>query len=124
MLSLPIATELCARALAHGGFTYRVADAQYPTEGYAVAIPGHERQLRAMTPDAIAGYMTERRNVFDSAGHCLGAWYNAEADLWYLDVSIVVPTHRQALAEGRRNQQIAVYDLARGESIEVPWEGV
>lgn len=118
MLSLPIATQLYARALANGGFTYRVADGAYPTDGFAVAIQGHERQFRRnFSPEAIALYMQERRNVFDSAGHCLGAWCND--GLWYLDVSIVLPTYRQALEEGRRNMQIAVYDLARGESINV-----
>lgn len=123
MFSLPIAKELHARALANGGFTYRVADGTYPTDGFAVAIPGHERQfLRNFGPEAIADYMRERRNVFDSAGHCLGCWLHD--GLWYLDVSIVLPTYRQALAEGRRNLQIAVYDLGRGETIEVPWEGV
>lgn len=121
MFNLPLATKLWALAKLNGGFTYRVADGAHPTEGFAVAIPGHERQLRNFTPEAIALYMQERRNVFDSAGHCLGCWFHN--GLWYLDVSIVLPTYRQALAEGRRNMQIAIYDLAKGEALDVPSEG-
>lgn len=124
MFSLPRATELCARALANGGFTFRVADAVYPAEGYAVAIPGHERLYKQLTPGIIQDYMAEHAESFTHAGHCLGAWFNPESGTWYLDVSIVFPYYSQALAEGRRNQQIAVYDLGLGASIEVPWEGV
>jgi hypothetical protein len=122
MFPVPIATALCARALANGGFTFRIADATYPTEGYAVALPGHEQQLRELTPGAIADYMTQHAAAFDSAGHCLGAWFNAEAGLWYLDISIVVPTYRAAIALGRQHMQIAVYDLALGQSLDVPFD--
>jgi hypothetical protein len=114
---------LAARARAAGGFTFRPSTSEFPTEGYAVAISkAYERTGPGdLTSFALAVYLAEHKvyldcaNVVHNGAACLGAWhYDGQ---WYLDISIVVPTLAQALQLGRENNQIAVYDLARGESI-------
>lgn len=119
MFSLPIATALCARALAHGGFTYRVADAAHPTQGYVVSIAGRERRHSVLSPSVIAQFMDDNSDAFMCHEACVGAWYNSATQLWYLDVSAVVPTYLEAQMLGRINLQEAIFDLLADEALPV-----
>lgn len=116
MFSLPIAAQLCARALANGGFTYRVADAAHPTEGYVVSVAGRERRHSVLSPHAIAEFMDDNADAFICHEACVGAWFNPDNQTWYLDVSAVVPTYTEAQRLGRINLQEAIFDLAQGKA--------
>lgn len=119
---------LAERAERDGGFTYRLADARFPAAGFAVSPDkGPERVLRhAPTAEDLLGFLSDNWDVIQAAqvvfrgGVCLGAW-KCGPDRWCLDISIVVSTLDEALTLGRANAQLAVYDLAAGESIAVPY---
>lgn len=118
-----VADFLYARALAAGGFTYCTRTGTFPAQGYAVAVSkAYERKLDTLSPEAIAEFYNEHARQCEGVNHvyapgtaCLGAWYH-EGE-WYLDLSIVHPDRDTAIALGAARQQLAVYDLALGESI-------
>lgn len=118
-----IAEFLASRAQAAGGFTYCTRTGTFPREGYAVAISkAYERKLTDLSPEAIAEFYNEYalqcdgvNAVYAPASACLGAWFHEGT--WYLDLSIVHPERDTAIKLGAARQQLAVYDLANGESI-------
>lgn len=117
-----VAQFLAVVARANGGFTYRVHDGMFPKTGFAVALAkAYERTGPGDLQDHhVADYYADHVRTLDAAREvygnvCLGAWhYDGQ---WYLDISVVCDSLAQALAWGRENNQIAVYDLATGESI-------
>lgn len=118
-----VAEFLAARAQAAGGFTYCTRTGTFPHEGFAVALSRtFERKLDVLTPEAIAEYFVDNERtceganaVYEPGSACLGVW--CHEGTWYLDVSVVVPERGWALRLGAERGQLAVYDLANGESI-------
>lgn len=107
------------------GCTYRLADAVYPTHGYAVSPDKRPESVLRRPPTAadLLGFLSDNwrtitaaQQVFDN-GVCLGCW--RDGDRWVLDISIVVRDLDEAMEVGRANDQKAVWDLAGGESIAI-----
>lgn len=119
--------QLCNKAVECGGFTYRIKDGAYPTTGFVVSVAGPERKLAGISSTAIDAFVRDNRQTFEAAnivfrgGACLGAWWNKGDARWYLDLSIVVPTLDEALALGRLNGQLAVFNLDDGQSVAIPY---
>lgn len=121
-----LATNLAVRAHTHGGFTFRTSDGGYPDKGFAVAVAkGPERIIeRTLAAADIAGFIEEQKDVIRAGnavfngGVCIGAW--KDGNLWYLDLSIVCESYEEALAVGRQNHQLAIYDLEAAASIAIP----
>ena len=101
-----------------GGFTFRWSDAEFPSAGFAVGIPGFEHQTAYLTPQSIWDYVlrTDVSAALNADAHrCLGTWRNG--DTWYLDVSEVYANLASAIDAARKGNQRAVYDLAEGLTI-------
>lgn len=112
-----VAINLATRAVAQGGFTWRTADGEFPSKGFAVSVKGPERILDGLSALDIVAFGHEHAQliaagnlVFDR-GVCIGAWYNQATKKWHLDLSVVVKTLDEAMVLGRQNAQLAVYDL-------------
>lgn len=90
------------------------------SSGYAVSLPGHERKLQrykggVIARNFIAWYAEQKRAELAVPGRYLGAWID-EGDL-YLDITEVHAEFAEAVRLGYERNQLAIYDLGRGEEI-------
>jgi hypothetical protein len=120
-------TDLFRRA-EDGGFTYSPATHEYAEKGYAVS-PYPERtrviQTKDFTPHDIARYREDNKDLLAKPDHKMGAWREKDGDkdqIW-MDVSIVSGSRSAAAAVGRKFNQVAMYDLAKGETIDLGGTG-
>ena len=75
-------------------------------------------------PPAIAlAFIRQNRDLLDDPRTIIGAWYNAEEDTTYLDVTVVLSEENAAVQLGERYNQIAIYGLEREEKIELGGTG-
>jgi hypothetical protein len=112
--------DLADQANENGGFTYNPTADTMPETGFAVSIFKNlevkldHNQLSAFD---IVNYMTRNMTTLKNTSACLGGWKNEGR--WYLDISVVVGTKAEALTLAKENNQLAIFDLGRGESIAV-----
>ena len=97
---------------ANGGISLD-ANGNAPKTGFMVSLMGTEMQLAMDT-----------RGIEDAVDfmhrHCpkdkyFGAW--VDGDTLYLDQSVNIQDREVAIAFGKANEQIAIYDVEKGESI-------
>jgi DNA topoisomerase-1 len=113
--------DLAGAVFSNGGFTYDPIGDQFPTEGVAVAVPGHsviltEDAFRADAATAIADYLRQMRadGVEDLM---IGGWHDKEHGEVVLDRVEVVETRDEAMRLGADRGEQAVFDLATLEEI-------
>lgn len=116
-----VISELASHLAHDGGFTYQPAMEDSPKTGFDVSISKeHERVFKGHEIDAkaIQDYMDERKDLFenDPTAH-FGAWYDAEADKVYLDVSHIFQDKDQAIKLAQQHGQEGIYDLGAGKTI-------
>lgn len=114
------ASWLIRNVRANGGITCDPVRRLIVNSGYAVSLPGNEfvcddRDLEYR----VLSYLRDRYHIWLLADHYFGAWYVADQNVWYLDVTIVVPDRATAMNIGRMGNQIAIYHLDSGETIKV-----
>ena len=63
-----------------------------------------------------AGPLVEAAKQFGYEPY-LGAWYNEQDRLWYLDVSVRACSVHSALTLAKRGKQKAIFDVSRNETI-------
>lgn len=102
--------ELATRPENAQGFTVRLLDLSRVTTGYAVA---YEATQDSHTRDEIARCIEHAR---EHAG-IVGGWLNEQDGKWYWDSTAVYNDRAEAIAAGRRENQIAIYDLDNDEVI-------
>jgi hypothetical protein len=108
----------------NGGASYSLVDGTAPISGYMVSLAGYEQKIpeRVIGDLQIIRYMREnvpnaqRLNV--SNLH-IGTWYNVDDGFTYVDLSINVADRGTALQIARTNKQLAIYDVAKRETIAV-----
>ena len=94
------------------GFTVAKDTLQPVVKGYSVAL---EATQNSFGNDGLA-------NVLDYAGtdsrvNAIGGWYNSDNGQFYFDATVVVNDLDEALELGRRNHQIAIFDITNGKEI-------
>jgi hypothetical protein len=120
--------DLQAEIKGKGGFTYNPRTGKVlevgKDKGFAVAVPGTERSLgkgdmskrefQSAVADVIMSRQTEITN-----GAVVGGWYSPDRDQYVVELThILDPSKRDAaIAEGKRRNQEAIFDLATGETI-------
>src|SRR6266852_6124071 len=62
-------------------------------------------------------FLGQNQDLLSDPRNTVGIWYNEDDDTTYLDVTTTLPDREQAITHGRRYNQIAIYDLLRGEEI-------
>jgi hypothetical protein len=115
-----------------GGATYNIVTGDSPTSGYASSMQGHEKVINL--PDTWASMTADERGMYikqhildfivtngtqlETAWDYIGAWTH-EGSI-YLDVTRVFDDLYDAVLFGILNNQKAIYDFNRKESIEIP----
>lgn len=105
-----------------GGFTYHAVTGEQPTTGFALSI---HRDREAVMDDsqatvvALARYAAKNWGLLKESGNFIGGWHNPDDGKVYLDVSTVVETAEEADRLARAADQIAYFDLVKGQSIKI-----
>jgi hypothetical protein len=101
------------------GFTVEERTGHRPSSGFVSAVPGAEQPIPAaeFTPRHIADYRRQHAALLAQPGNHLGAWYDSDTDIIYLDVSRVFSDRQEALDFARSSDQLAIFDLSTFEEI-------
>lgn len=88
------------------GFTFDAETLKPVTAGYSVAL---EATQNSFGRDGLA-------NVIMYAGdhpevNAIGGWYDRESGRTYYDATVIVDNLKDAIELGRKNHQIAIFDL-------------
>ena len=87
-------------------------EGQFITSGYMCAKAENEMIIsEELTCNHILGYMAKYAADLQKANANLGAWYNTEDGKTYLDTSYRFETLEEAIAFGKANNQLAIFDL-------------
>ena len=96
----------------NGGATYNPMGGRYITSGYMCAKAENEMIIsEELTVNHILSYMNKYAADLQKSNANLGAWYNTEDGKTYLDTSYRFETLEEAIAFGKANNQLAVFDL-------------
>lgn len=111
-----IISALAAVAAANPeGYTVNAATLQPVKSGYAVALEITQNSFGPEGREKVVDVIDEIRakNPLEFAGCTLafGGWYDKESGLYYYDATVIVDDQKKALELGRRNKQIAIFDL-------------
>jgi len=101
----------------NGGATWHPAR-PVPADGYMVSVPGHEETVPAsqFSSLTLTAYEDARWDtVLNSENLYFGAWI--DEGLVYLDLSLHTSSRDEAKVFGRLGGQLAIYEIATGESI-------
>lgn len=118
----PLLTALAdALTVPDGGFTVDLRTGEHVTDGYAVSVhPECERVLTdSVSTDDLRQYLADHAATLELPSRVLGGWRDPVTGSAFLDVSIVLGEQRQALSVAREHDQLAIFDIARGESIDL-----
>jgi hypothetical protein len=105
-----------------GGFTYQPIDHRTPKTGYPVSIyPERSFAVKGedLTPEVVAEYALRNVDILGEPGNFTGGWHDPKTDIVYLDCTVVANTPEEAKALCLKHDQIAYFDLANGQSVEV-----
>jgi hypothetical protein len=106
--------------LVHGGSTVKISDpGAIIDSGWAVSLPDAECivPLADFGPDAVKTYVREHAEQISAPGVHLGAWLDTKTSLVYLDLSAIVEDRLTAEIIGVQNEQLAIFNLATGETV-------
>lgn len=108
--------------LPDGGFTYNPVTGEQPTTGFALSV--HPERAAVMNDQqadviALAEFAVKNWDLLSQDGNFIGGWHDPDDGKVYLDVSTVVKTAEEAERLGRDANQIAYFDLVKGQSIKI-----
>lgn len=105
-----------------GGFTYSPSHRNSPKEGYSVSPypkQSFAKPLKDLTVDDIAEYTIKNAALLNKKGHHIGGWHDTDTGMVFLDISVVVKTPKEAKSLSEKHDQIAYFDLKKGETVYV-----
>ena len=86
------------------------------SKGYIVSIKGQEVKVDKNDIENIKKEIEKKREfIKDKKGLYVGLWVDSE--IMYIDVSIHIVNYLKALEVARNNEQLAIYDLQKNDSI-------
>jgi hypothetical protein len=105
------------------------------TNGFAFSpYKNREAVLDSVDAKSIDSFLSKNEDLLFQDGHFLGGWRNADDGKFYLDISVVDPNKFRALERALKNDQIAIFDLTKGEELKTvdtlksqlkaEWDGV
>ena len=104
--------NLVNHIIKNGGATYNLMGGKFITSGYMCAKAENEMIIsEELTCNHILGYMARYAADLQKDNANLGAWYNSEDGKTYLDTSYRFETLEEAIAFGKANNQLAIFDL-------------
>ena len=96
------------------GFTVNAATLQPVKTGYAVAVADTQNSFGLKGLANVVKYVSEHPEI-----NAFGGWYNSENNMFYFDATVIVDDLATAIELGRINKQIAIFDLTKGEPIDL-----
>lgn len=96
------------------GFTVNAATLQPVTNGYAVAVADTQNSFGLEGLANVVKYVSDHPEIT-----AFGGWYNSKNNKFYFDATVIVDDLSAALELGRINKQLAIFDLAKGKSIDL-----
>jgi ribosomal protein S18 acetylase RimI-like enzyme len=114
-----IAENTIQHLMRDGGYTVN-AHRSVPKQGWMVSLPGHEQQYASVpdvTPTGVQRYIDQHEKVLKQNDHYIGGWVDKTSGKTYLDTSKRINDRDAAIAEGRRNKQLAIYNIGSGEEV-------
>jgi hypothetical protein len=118
--------ELKEKAVKSGGFTYnpvRWKDREPPKNGFALSVRKDTEKVvdlsakRDELRKQLKQYIHEHRADIKAQGNFLGGWI--DNGKLYLDISKVVGERQKAIELAQKADQLAIFDLGKGETIDV-----
>lgn len=100
------------------GFTRAIPSGEVPTDGFMVALLGHEQTFTTEEFEVthLVRYVADKFEVLTGPGEVyLGAWVSD--GLVYLDVSECIADRAEALTLAALRTQLAVWDVVKGEEV-------
>ena len=117
--NLVLSSVAAIAAINPDGFTVNAATLQPVTSGYAVALKRTQNSFGAEGLAKVANVIEELQASGNLNGRILafGGWYDSESGLFYYDATVIYQDREKAIAAGRANEQIAIFDLSNLEEI-------
>lgn len=106
-----LTSVLAIAATNPSGFTVSLSDLSTPAAGYAVAAAETQNSFG---PSGLADVLILAPAL---GAQFVGGWLDEETGKFYFDATFVVDDLETAKELGRRNGQLAIFDLANGEEI-------
>lgn len=111
------AKQLFQLAKKDGGFSYNPASKVLnPTTGFMVSLVGHETTFKLTQTEAITEEIQSLLEVA-SNGFFVGAWFDDETGLLYLDLSERFECPTMARKVGKERKQKAIWDCCAFKEI-------
>lgn len=115
------ANDLAERVQApDGGFTIDPRTEKDVDSGFAVAIyPDRSREIphTDVTGTTIKDYAKSNEDLLTESGNMMGGWHDPDSGSVWLDVSRVTSDKTEAISLAKEHNQIAIFDLGSGSSI-------
>lgn len=87
------------------GFTFSLKTGTLSTHGYAVALAATQNSFGEEGLLNVVSYAIEHDI------ECIGAWLDTESGLCYYDATVICDNLEDAIALGKANGQLAIFDL-------------
>jgi fructokinase len=95
------------------GFTVNAQTLQPITKGYAVALADTQNSHDTAGLLSVIDYAQNHADTVNA----IGGWLDTESNKFYFDATVICDDLETALILGRRNNQIAIFDLEKMEEI-------
>jgi len=110
-----IIAEVVALHTRHGGATYSCYFGNLSGQKlYAVSLfpeLGQKLTGTAVTTGTLRAFLAERQTLLKDPRCNVGTWYDDESKCTYLDISATLSDKAQAVALGKKYNQISIFDL-------------
>jgi hypothetical protein len=112
--------EFVAAIIKNGGATYNLAMGDTAHKGYMVSKKGFEMKFppEKNVKQAVIQFMEAYGFELYDAENYMGAW--VDEGILYMDISNNFEKRSEAIREGYKNEQIAIYDVVAQESVYLP----
>jgi hypothetical protein len=112
--------EFVAAIVKNGGATYNLAIGDTAHKGYMVSKKGFEMKFLPETEVRVAVIQFMEAYGFElyEVENYMGAW--VDEGILYMDISNNFEKRSEAIREGYKNEQLAIYDVVAQESVYLP----
>ena len=109
--------QIVLQAINDNGITWNPLTGEInPESGYVVSLNGHETKLLGVNNSLLLHYLSHKRSHLSENAY-IGLWKSD--DTWYYDLSIKVMDKAIAEKLAIQNNQLAYWDCANKEAINV-----
>jgi hypothetical protein len=99
------------------GFTLRLDGKPVPSGFVVSPYKGREMIVSKVNAASVKTFIDKNIDLLSQEGNHFGGWRNPKDGKFYLDVSVVKDVLEDGIGVAARNSQLAIYDIAKGESI-------